>query len=115
MAPVAFWTGLLTTDDTRDKALNMVEKWSNQERTSWNKSALNLDSSQIGPNGKSFEYWNKWAGELALEGLAEREKNEESNFEHFFESVLSEGPFSLQVQNDFADREIILKYYLNEQ
>ena len=115
MAPVAFWTGLLTTGDTRDKALNMVEKWSNQERTSWNKAALNLDSSQIGPNGKSFEYWNKWAGELALEGLAEREKNEESNFEPFFESVLSEGPFSLQVQNDFSDREIILKDYLNEQ
>ena len=114
LAPIAFWTGLLTTDKTREKALDVVKQWSSQERASWNKSALNLDSSQIGPNGESFEYWNKWAGELALEGLAERGKNEESNFEPFFESVLSDGPFSLQVQNDFADREILLKDYLNE-
>ena len=114
LAPIAFWTGLLTTDKTREKALDVVKQWSSQERASWNKSALNLDSSQIGPNGKSFEYWNKWAGELALEGLAERGKNEESYFKHFFESVLSDGPFSLQVQNDFADREILLKDYLNE-
>ena len=115
LAPIAFWAGLLTTDKTREKALDVVKQWSSQERASWNKSALNLDSSQIGPNGKSFEYWNKWAGELALEGLAERGKNEESHFKPFFESVLSDGPFSLQVQNDFADREIILKDYLNEQ
>ena len=114
LAPIAFWTGLLTTDKTREKALDVVKQWSSQERASWNKSALNLDSSQIGPNGKSFEYWNKWAGELALEGLAERRKNEESHFKPFFESVLSDGPFSLQVQNDFADREILLKDYLNE-
>ena len=114
LAPIAFWTGLLTTDKTREKALDVVKQWSSQERASWNKSALNLDSSQIGPNGKSFEYWNKWAGELALEGLAERGKNEESHFKPFFESVLSDGPFSLQVQNDFADREILLKDYLNE-
>ena len=114
LAPIAFWTGLLTTDKTREKALDVVKQWSSQERASLNKSALNLDSSQIGPNGKSFEYWNKWAGELALEGLAERRKNEESHFKPFFESVLSDGPFSLQVQNDFADREILLKDYLNE-
>ncbi|SVA32980.1 uncharacterized protein METZ01_LOCUS85834 [marine metagenome] len=114
LAPIAFWTGLLTTDKTREKALDVVKQWSSQERASWNKSALNLDSSQIGPNGESFEYWNKWAGELALEGLAERGKNEESHFKPFFESVLSDGPFSLQVQNDFADREILLKDYLNE-
>ena len=114
LAPIAFWTGLLTTDKAREKALDVVKQWSSQERASWNKSALNLDSSQIGPNGESFEYWNKWAGELALEGLAERGKNEESHFKPFFESVLSDGPFSLQVQNDFADREILLKDYLNE-
>ena len=114
LAPIAFWTGLLTTDKTREKALDVVKQWSSQERASWNKSALNLDLSQIGPNGKSFEYWNKWAGELALEGLAERGENEESHFKPFFESVLSDGPFSLQVQNDFADREILLKDYLNE-
>ena len=114
LAPIAFWTGLLTTDKAREKALDVVKQWSSQERASLNKSALNLDSSQIGPNGKSFEYWNKWAGELALEGLAERGKNEESHFKPFFESVLSDGPFSLQVQNDFADREILLKDYLNE-
>ena len=114
MAPVAFWAGLLMTDKTRGKALNIVEKWSSQERISWNKSALYLDSSQIGPNGKSFGYWNKWAGELALEGLLERGKNEESHFELFFESVISEGPFSLQIQKYFADKEIILKDYLYE-
>ena len=114
LAPIAFWTGLLTTDKAREKALDVVKQWSSQERASLNKSALNLDSSQIGPNGKSFEYWNKWAGELALEGLAERRKNEESHFKPFFESVLSDGPFSLQVQNDFTDREILLKDYLNE-
>ena len=114
LAPIVFWTGLLTTDKAREKALDVVKQWSSQERASLNKSALNLDSSRIGPNGKSFEYWNKWAGELSLEGLTERGKNEESHFKPFFESVLSDGPFSLQVQNDFADREILLKDYLNE-
>ncbi|SVA07173.1 uncharacterized protein METZ01_LOCUS60027 [marine metagenome] len=115
LAPVAFWTGLLMAEKTREKALNVVKQWSEIDRASWNKAALNLDSSQIGPNGKTFDYWNKWAGELALEGLAEREKDEELFFEPLFKSVISEGPFSLQTQSDFVEREITLEDYIYEQ
>ena len=115
LAPVAFWTGLLTTEKIREKALDVVKHWSDEERLSWNKAALNLDSSQTGPEGKTFGFWNEWAGELAMEGLVEREKDEESLFEPFFKSILSEGPFSLQTQSDFVEREITLEEYIYEQ
>lgn len=99
MAPVAFWTGLLTVPEIRRNVLDAISKWSFNERIIWNKKSLSLDREQKGPQGKSYDYWNKWAGEIALRGLEIRGYNESKFFDNFFEIILEKGPFSIQRQS----------------
>ena len=98
MAPVAFWTGVLTSETVRDEILSVVKNWSVEERHQFNKAALVLDDTQKGPQGKSYREWNQWAGNFALAGLKERGWREEKFFEEFFETVMKNGPFDLQTQ-----------------
>ena len=98
MAPVAFWTGLLTEKTCRDEILSIVNQWSTQERMLFNQLSLVLDDTQIGPQGKTYREWNQWAGDLALWGLKKREIGEEKFFNEYFNKVMSKGPFSLQEQ-----------------
>ncbi|SVA42885.1 uncharacterized protein METZ01_LOCUS95739, partial [marine metagenome] len=98
MAPVAFWTGVLTAESVRDELLSVVKNWTVEERHQFNKASLILDDAQMGPNGKTYREWNQWAGDLALDGLKERDLGEEKFFEEFFAIVMSKGPFSLQAQ-----------------
>ena len=98
MAPVAFWTGALTSESVRDELLSVVKNWTVEERHQFNKASLILDDAQMGPNGKTYREWNQWAGDLALAGLKERDLGEEKFFEEFFAIVMSKGPFSLQAQ-----------------
>lgn len=98
MAPVAFWTGALTSETVRDEILSVVKNWSVEERHQFNKAALVLDDTQKGPQGKSYREWNQWAGNFALAGLKERGWREEKFFEEFFETVMKNGPFDLQTQ-----------------
>ena len=98
MAPVAFWTGVLTAESVRDELLSVVKNWTVEERRQFNKASLILDDAQMGPNGKTYREWNQWAGDLALDGLKERDLGEEKFFEEFFAIVMSKGPFSLQAQ-----------------
>ena len=98
MAPVAFWTGVLTAESVRDELLSVVKNWTVEERHQFNKASLILDDAQMGPNGKTYREWNQWAGDLALNGLKERDLGEEKFFEEFFAIVMSKGPFSLQAQ-----------------
>ena len=98
MAPVAFWTGVLTAESVRDELLSVVKNWTVEERHQFNKASLILDDAQMGPNGKTYREWNQWAGDLALDGLKERDLGEEKFFEEFFTIVMSKGPFSLQAQ-----------------
>ncbi len=98
MAPVAFWTGILTVNSVRDQILSVVKNWTIEERNDFNKAALILDDEQIGPNGDTYREWNMWAGDLAIEGLQERGLREERFFNEFFSIVKSQGPFSLQSQ-----------------
>ena len=98
MAPVAFWTGILTVNSVRDQILSVVKNWTIEERNDFNKAALILDDEQIGPNGDTYREWNMWAGDLAIAGLQERGLREERFFNEFFSIVKSQGPFSLQSQ-----------------
>ena len=100
MAPVAFWTGLLMESMTRTNALKVLMTWNKNDRKLFNKAGLSLDKSQPGPKGKTYEEWIKWGGELALNGLKRRGLKEEVLFDKFFNSVISLGPFSLQVQEN---------------
>lgn len=112
MAPVAFWTGLLASEKIRKKALEEVKGWSEEERHAWNRAALLLDSTQKGPAGKSYGDWNCWAAGLALEGLAERSKGEES----FLEPFLASGtiPFALQTQARYRESGLSLTNFLRK-
>jgi len=98
MAPVAFWTSILTVASIRDEILSVVKNWTVEDRHKFNKASLILDDSQIGPDGKTYSEWNQWVGDLALAGLKERSLSEEKFFDSFFEIVMEKGPFGLQAQ-----------------
>ena len=100
MAPVAFWTGILTVQSVRDEILHIVKKWSLNDRYTFNKAALALDASQAGPEGTLYGEWNQWVGDLALRGLRQRGLGEEKFFEGFYNAVMSKGPFSIQTQEN---------------
>ena len=98
MAPVSFWTGVLTVESVRSQILKEVINWSYEDRINFNTAALKLDDSVITVANRKYSYWNNWLGELAIIGLRERGMGEEILFEHFFDNVKSNGPFSLQLQ-----------------
>ena len=100
MAPVAFWTGILTVQSVRDEILHTVKKWSFNDRYTFNKVALSLDDSQPGPEGTLYGEWNQWFGDLALRGLQQRGLGEEKFFEGFYNAIMSNGPFSIQTQEN---------------
>jgi glutamate--cysteine ligase len=101
MAPVAFWTAILTVKSIRDELLSVVRNWTVEDRHKFNKASLVLDDSHIGPNGKTYSEWNKLVGDLALAGLKERGLEEEKFFDSFFEIVMEKGPFGLQAQFNY--------------
>tara|TARA_Y100001960_G_scaffold206568_1_gene215617 strand:+ start:6704 stop:7939 length:1236 start_codon:yes stop_codon:yes gene_type:complete len=101
MAPVAFWTGLLTEKSVREEILSIIIKWSISDRNKLNKAANSLDSSQTGPDDRSYGYWNKWIGEMAIKGLNLRGYNESHLFKNYFNIVLKNGPLGIQTQNAF--------------
>ena len=100
MAPVAFWTGILTEQTVRDEILNTVKNWSLNDRHRFNKAALLLDDSQAGPEGALYGDWNQWFGDLALMGLKQRGLGEEKFFEKFYNAIMLKGPFSIQAQEN---------------
>lgn len=98
MAPVSFWTGILTVESVRSEILKEVINWSYEDRIKFNEAALSLDDSVITVKNKKYSYWNNWLSELAIIGLKKRGLGEEILFENFFDNVKSKGPFSLQLQ-----------------
>jgi glutamate--cysteine ligase len=98
MAPVSFWTGILTVESVRSEIFKEVISWSYEDRIKFNNASLSLDDSAITVKNRKYSYWNNWLGELAIIGLKERGMEEEILFEHFFDNVKSKGPFSLQLQ-----------------
>ena len=100
LAPVAFWTGLLTDEKTKESVLSEINKWTLEDRSTFNIASLKLDDSQQGPMGNSYDYWNKWAIELAIKGLKNRGRGEETYLEKFINKIKDRGPFTLQLQNN---------------
>ena len=100
LAPVAFWTGILTDEKTKEIVLCEINKWTLEDRKALNIASLKLDDSQQGPMGKSYGYWNNWAMELAIKGLENRGKGEEIFLEKFINIIKRKGPFTLQLQNN---------------
>lgn len=98
LAPVAFWTGILTDYKTKNIILNEINQWTKEDRIKLNDAAHVLNSSQKGPANKSFQHFITWASELAIQGLKNRNLGEEIYFEKFINIIKNKGPFSLQLQ-----------------
>ena len=98
IAPAAFWTGLLMEKSIRKTTLDTVSSWEREDRILLNNAGFSLNTSQKGPNNKTYGYWIDYFGQLALKGLKTRERGEEKLFNVFFEAVKKDGPFSLQSQ-----------------
>ena len=73
-------------------------QWTKKDRLLFNKCAFELNLKQEGPQGKSYGEWVKIISNFALNGLKNRNLNEEKLFEKFYFLVLQNGPFSLQTQ-----------------
>ena len=54
MAPVAFWTGILTVDSIRHEVIKQVKNWTYNERIEFNKASLYLDDNVITVNKKNI-------------------------------------------------------------
>ena len=98
IAPAAFWTGLLMDKSIRENILATVSSWERKDRVNLNDAAFSLNTSQMGPNNKTYGYWISYFGDLALKGLKKRKLGEEKLFQNFFDIVMNDGPYSLQNQ-----------------
>ena len=119
MAPAAFLAGLLTAPNTRSEALNVVLGWSKKERNELIATAHDLSYAQSGPENKPIGDWLSFFSNLSLQGLGEREKllkikNETPLIRSFLENVLSNGPKTIQVQNEFQKMDLSIQAFLKD-
>lgn len=119
MAPAAFLAGLLTAPNTRSEALNVVLRWSKKERNELISTAHDLSYDQSGPENKPIGDWLSFFSNLSLQGLDEREKllkikNETPLVRSFLENVLSNGPKTIQVQNEFQKMGLSIRAFLKD-
>ena len=119
MAPAAFLAGLLTAPNTRSEALNVVLRWSKKERNELISTAHDLSYDQSGPENKPIGDWLSFFSNLSLQGLDEREtllkiKNETPLVRSFLENVLSNGPKTIQVQNEFQKMGLSIQTFLKD-
>tara|TARA_Y100000591_G_scaffold191765_1_gene165806 strand:- start:513 stop:1751 length:1239 start_codon:yes stop_codon:yes gene_type:complete len=98
IAPVAFWSGLLTEKKTRKKIFNICSRWTADDRDKFYSCSMGLDENKIGPEGKTYLSWVKQIGELSLQGLINRTLGEEKYFESFYDIIIKNGPYSIQEQ-----------------
>mgnify|MGYP001418777827 CR=1 FL=1 len=98
IAPVAFWSGLLTEKKTRKAIYDICSKWTVDDRDKFDSCSMGLDEKKIGPEGKTYLSWVKKIGELSLQGLMNRKLGEEKYFEHFYNTIIKNGPYSIQEQ-----------------
>lgn len=119
MAPAAFLAGLLTAPNTRSEGLNVVLGWSKRERNELIATAHDLSYDQSGPENKPIGDWLSFFSNLSLQGLDEREtllkiKNETPLVRSFLENVLSNGPKTIQVQNEFQKMGLSIQAFLKD-
>lgn len=119
MAPVAFWTGILMSEKSREELSDIVEEWSHEDRLALETAVKILDVSQPGPNGKSLEEWLYILCDIALSGLKERAEkfdwdNEDKYLTPFLSEIKSKGIFTLSIQNEFRNSGRPLRQFLME-
>ncbi|MBL7030958.1 MAG: hypothetical protein ISR89_07315 [Candidatus Marinimicrobia bacterium] len=117
MAPAAFLAGLLTGERARTNLLDVVSRWSFEERKNLIEIGNNLSFNQVGPENKTVGEWLAFLSDLALSGLDERGtlfeiKNERPLVQPFLDDVLSNGPISIQTQKAFRNAGGSLRDYL---
>ena len=98
LAPVAFWTGILTDDNIKNVILNEISQWTKNDRIKLNIAAHTLDSSQEGPANRSFSHYIDWISKISIEGLKNRNLGEEVYLESFIKTINEKGPYTLQLQ-----------------
>jgi glutamate--cysteine ligase len=103
LAPAAFWTGLLASENTKYEVLEIVKTWTTAERKHLNKTVYKINLDQEGPAGKTIKQWIKTFSSLSVKGLKERAdffgiESESKFLEPFVNDVLSKGPKSIQTQ-----------------
>jgi glutamate--cysteine ligase len=103
LAPAAFWTGLLTNNNVKNVVLNEIKQWTKEDRVKLNLAAHVLDSSQKGPENKSFQHIITWASDLAIQGLKNRNFGEDKYLIEFINTIKKKGPYTIQLQKlDFG-------------
>ena len=98
IAPVAFWSGLLTDKKTRNAIYDICSKWTVDDRDKFDICSMGFDKKKLGPEGKTYFSWVEQIGELSLQGLINRKLGEEKYFENFYDIIIKNGPYSIQEQ-----------------
>lgn len=118
LAPVAFWVGLLYSDNVRHAVLEIVNSWTKEEREQLNNAAGQLSIDIPGPGHKTIRKWIEDFSDLAFRGLGERQKDNPKSegvfLERYLDTLLKGGSPSVQVQDQFWQRDIPLKDFLME-
>lgn len=119
MAPVAFWTGILTVKDSRMQLVNIIRKWTNSDRRALQKTVEKIDTSASGPQGKTLEEWIHIFCDIALQGLDQRSKkfdweNERIYLEPYLDMIRSGGILSLSIQEAFNQSRRSLQSFILE-
>ncbi len=119
MAPVAFWTGILMAQESRDAILDIVQNWTDEDRISLEKTVEKIDIYQLGPNGKTIEEWLYALCDIALMGLRGRAEkfnweNEDQYLNPYLDHIKSNGIITLSTQNDFRKSGLSVREFLIE-
>ena len=119
ISPGVFISGILVSPTAREKMLKMILEWSDSDKFKLIESAFSLSYSNRGPKGKMIGYYIEEISEIALEGLDERSKlynieNEKSILEDFLNNVISFGPKTIQLQNEFKKSGMSVESFVKE-
>lgn len=117
ISSTAFMAGILTSPSAKDKTIQMIMDWSDSDKSTLIESAFSLSYSNPGPKGKMIGYYLEKIAEIAIEGLDERSrilgiKNERSLLEELLIEILSKGPKTIQLQNNFKKSGLSLKHFI---
>lgn len=117
LAPLAFWQALMEQGKTRDILLEAINRWLPSERKELNLKAATLDLNQSAPSNKTILQWFEWLADLVYNSLDDRAvrlniASERKYIEPFIDSVLSNGVFTLQSQEQFTKEEKSVKEFI---
>jgi glutamate--cysteine ligase len=117
MAPVALWTGILMVSETRKEIMEILEKWSVNDRKTLRKTVEKIDITQLGPNGKTLEDWIRTFCKLAITGLKIRSEqfkwdNEDKYLKPYLNLIDSNGILSQSIQEEFRKTDASLRTFI---